>query len=71
MSETKTIWHKYPDEKPPKDDWYLITYSPKPSEKWVISERYDKKKKRFYKEPFDLNVLAWAELPESVEEGEK
>ena len=68
MSETKTVWHKYPDEKPPKDDWYLITYLDKSGEKWVITEEYDKKKGRFLREPFDLNVLAWAYAPEPFEE---
>lgn len=57
---TKINWHPYPEEKPPKDDWYLITYLDKSGEKWVITEEYDKKKERFFKEPFDLSVLAWA-----------
>lgn len=70
MSETNTTWHKYPKEKPPKDDWYLITYLDKSGEKWVITEGYDKKKERFLREPFDLNVLAWAESPDPFDEGE-
>lgn len=26
MKEGKILWHKYPDEKPPKDGLFLITH---------------------------------------------
>lgn len=56
VSETQTIWHKYPDEKPDEEGFYLTTF----------------RDGRVYRSgfsdggwcAFDAKVIAWAELPE-------
>lgn len=64
MSETKTVWHPYPQEKPKEDGSYLITtiYCHIPE---VISENYENGEFNL-----DAFVVAWAELPEPYEEEE-
>lgn len=65
MSETKTVWHKWPDEKPKRDNAYLCTllingkylglqiwpYSEDNMPPWHLIESDVRK------------IIAWAELP--------
>lgn len=61
MSETKVKWHKYPDEKPSKSGWFLITrrFSNRKDVAIIyISQKYDT----------PCNLVAWAELPKPYKE---
>ena len=65
-SETKTVWHKYPDEKPPEDCELLVTVkSDYGGESWI-----DVSGRAFGDFIVELDggqshhVIAWAELPE-------
>ena len=60
MSESKIIWHKYPDEKPPKDGLFLITH------RFRNQIRVDMA--YFTKDIKSETVTAWAELPEPYKE---
>ena len=60
MRESKILWHKYPEENPPKDGLFLITH--KFRNKKEVSMAYLTK---------DINsnsLIAWAELPEPYKE---
>ena len=63
MSETKTIWHPYPETKPTKKDRYLINLDDGNGHQYITIAT-------FYKDTFwengaiDHIVIAWAELPE-------
>lgn len=60
MREGKILWHKYPEENPPKDGLFLITH--KFRNKKEVSMAYLTK---------DINsnsLIAWAELPEPYKE---
>lgn len=73
MRETKTVWHKWPDEKPKRDNAYLCTlliqkkylclkicpYAKKNMPPWHMIETDEKE------------ILAWAELPRPFEPEEK
>lgn len=59
-------WHKYPQEKPKKDDDYLVSVnmwnkSSTLTSHWISS-------KDVFKDLFDEFVYAWAELPKPYEE---
>lgn len=57
MSETKTVWHPYPQEKPPKQMESYLTTMPK----GIVGIN------TFIDSVFGLydnEVIAWAELPE-------
>ena len=57
MSENKVIWHKYPDEKPPKQMESYLTTMPK----GIVGIN------TFIDSVFGLydnEVIAWAEIPE-------
>lgn len=64
MTQTETIvWHKYPDEKPPKKEFYLICepYSKISDVGFNVDVAY-----WFDKNPVEWgwgDVVAWAELP--------
>lgn len=50
MSETKTVWHKYPEELPPGDGHYLITahdYGDTIEHPWIDIDFFDKDAGRF------------------------
>ena len=73
MSETKTTWHKYPDEKPPKSGRYLVTIVSEFMGKRVTTDDfYDYKEllenynrgPRYYWYYHNGEVIAWAERPE-------
>lgn len=72
MSETKTVWHKYPEELPPGDGHYLITahdYGDTIEHPWIDIDFFDKDAGRFLLLDWDGTdkgwcVTAWAELPE-------
>ena len=60
MRESKILWHKYPEEKPPKDGLFLITY--KFGNKKEVTIAYLTK---------DINLdnlIAWAKLPKCYED---
>lgn len=59
MSETKTVWHPYPNQKPKIEGEYLVT-SIFGSIKEVVTGYFESG--RFDNE-FDNCVKAWAELP--------
>ena len=65
MSETKIVWHKYPDEVPSRYDKYLVSIQ-SPTEAIFVDVLFYSD---FAKSWMDLCildlVLAWAELPES------
>lgn len=76
MSETKTVWHPYPQEKPnvkdgKKSEDYLVTLKIK-GKLFVVNASFYFFCKMFYEEYFisdlDKFVTAWAELPEPYEE---
>lgn len=56
-------WHKYPDEKPPKDGLFLITH------KFRNQIRVDMA--YFTKDMKSETVTAWAEMPEPYKEEEE
>lgn len=65
MSETKTVWHKWPDEKPPENQFLLLTHLGENGCTFVDDGYFDSTdggwQGRFC---FICEVLAWAELPE-------
>ena len=76
MSETKTVWHPYPKEKPSvkdnnKKEDYLVTIRHK-KETFVINASFHPFYKQFFQEymisDLDKFVTAWAELPEPYKE---
>lgn len=71
MCETKTVWHKYPDEKP-YDDYYNVTVEEEPGLKYVITATYDLDRNEWlFNDQFELNnVIAWSELPDPFDEDE-
>ena len=60
MQKTEIEWHKYPDEKPPKEGLYLITL--KFGNKKEVAIAY------LTKDTNSNNLIAWAELPEPYKE---
>ncbi len=60
MSESKIVWHKYPNERPPKDGLFLITH--KFGNKKEVAIAY------LTKDTNSNNLIAWAEIPEPYEE---
>lgn len=64
MSETKIVWHKYPDEVPSRYDKYLVSIQSPTGSIFVETLFFS----NFVKSWLDLGildqVLAWAELPE-------
>ena len=60
MREGKILWHKYPDEKPPKDGLFLITH--KFGNKKEVAIAY------LTKDIYSNTLTAWAELPEPYKE---
>lgn len=65
MSETKTVWHPYPDEKPPrKNTTYLVTQKSQWEETGirVTTARWNVRTWQA------VDVIAWAELPEPYKE---
>ena len=81
MSETKTKWHKYPKEKPPKSGKYLVTVILECMGKLVttdtfydykeILENYYRVGERYRWYYHNGEVTAWAELPEPFEEAKE
>ena len=60
MSESKIIWHKYPDEKPTKDGLFLITHK--------FGNRKEVVMAYLTKDINSNNLIAWAEKPEPYKE---
>ena len=60
MSETKIVWHPYPQEKPPKDGLYLITLK--------FGNTKDVSIGYLTKDINSNNLIAWAEKPEPYKE---
>ena len=60
MKEGKILWHKYPEEKPPKDGLFLITH--KFGNKKEVAIAY------LTKDTNSNNLIAWAEIPKPYEE---
>ena len=60
MREGKIIWHKDPDEKPPKDGLILVTH--KFGNKEEVAMAY------LTKDTNSNNLIAWAEIPEPYED---
>lgn len=56
MSETKIVWHPYPEEKPPKDGLYLITLK--------FGNTKDVSMGYLTKDIYSNTLTAWAEIPE-------
>lgn len=59
MSETKMVWHPYPETSPDKDGEYLVTYD----DERVCFDNYED---GYFEVAFYLecDVLAWMEIPE-------
>lgn len=67
MSETKTNWHRFPDEKPPrKQTYYLVTMKGfrRGDPPWVTTMRWMGRTWM----GSSIDVMAWTELPEPYEE---
>ena len=60
MRESKILWHKYPNEKPPKDGLFLITH--KFGNKKEVTMAY------LTKDINSDNLIAWAKLPKCYED---
>ena len=60
MKKVEIVWHKYLDEKPPKDGLFLITH--KFGNKKEVAMAY------LTKDINSNNLIAWAELPEPYKE---
>lgn len=61
MSETKTVWHQYPEKKPSQSGDFLVTV--KKAECDIVMIRFYND----WSEKFSFNdkqIAAWAELPE-------
>ena len=71
MSETKTTWHKYPEDKP-YGGYYNVTTEDEPGLKYVIPASFDSDRDEWlFNDQFEIyNVIAWSELPEPFEDGE-
>lgn len=73
MSETKTVWHKWPEEKPPTEGRFLVTEKIGQDKPFVSVLRFEADPRfsswgiLFEK----TEILAWAELPEPYEPEEK
>lgn len=66
MNETKTTWHKYPDEKPTEEKEYLISYydyTEKRSEVTLDSYIPEYDCWDTYYDGVYTKVYAWAEKP--------
>lgn len=71
MSETKTVWHPYPKEKPASSGHFLITT--RDNDRQMLRTNVDFfdadegifwcEDTEFFGIEFTLNVIAWAELP--------
>lgn len=68
MSESKIVWHKYPEEKPKKDDDYLVSVKIE-DESFTLTSCFDMSIDAFGILS-DKYVTAWAEMPEPYK-GEK
>ena len=64
MSETKIVWHPYPQEKPKSARRFYLVTSPD-----VISNGIDINYFTEFNRFVDKRVIAWAELPEPYKEG--
>ena len=60
MSESKIIWHKYPDEKPTKDGVFLITHK--------FGNRKEVVMAYLTKDINSNNLIALAEIQEPYED---
>ena len=60
MKKVEIVWHKYPDEKPPKDGLFLITH--KFGNKKEVAMAY------LTKDINSNNLIAWAKMPKAYEE---
>ena len=73
MSETKTVWHKWPEEKPSTEGRFLVTEKIGKDKPFVSVLRFEADPRfsswgiLFEK----TEVLAWAELPEPYVSKEK
>lgn len=65
MSENKVIWHPYPQEKPKKNDSYLITIKRRDSILFVCQDIFNDNIKAFRFEGYPTfeKVIAWTEIP--------
>ena len=64
MSETKTVWHPYPKEKPKRDKEYLVTCVHQDGNKFIFIDFWFSAtgEGEWFTAP--EKVIAWAELPE-------
>ena len=61
MSETRTVWHPFPKEKPPEPlTWYLVTLQERKGKRLYI----DLWSGSFWLSTGIRKIIAWAELPE-------
>lgn len=66
MSESKIVWHKYPQEKPTVDDQYIVSIR---LGKVSFTATADwKNVKGKFKVMFNENITAWAEMPKPYKE---
>lgn len=61
-------WHPYPQDRPPRSDTYMVTYSGG-GINFRHYNRYSDTEGEFT--TYHARVIAWAERPQSYEEGEK
>lgn len=67
---TQVDWHPYPDEKPSKEDSYLVTRKsilPKDEGRIFVGTLPWDEEDEQWRHCYNAPVLAWAELPEPYE----
>lgn len=66
MSESKIVWYKYPQEKPTVDDQYIVSIKLGKGSFTATADWKNVKGK--FKDVFNEDITAWAEMPEPYEE---
>ena len=66
MKKFETEWHKYPEEKPDRDDIYIVSLVINGAPCSWIS--HYTKEDGFYEDFMGSVVKAWAEMPQHYEE---
>ena len=66
MSESKIVWRKYPQEKPTVDDQYIVSIR-LGKDSFTATADWKNVKGKF-KDVFEKDITAWAEMPKPYEE---
>ena len=66
MRESKIVWYKYPEEKPKKDEQYLVSVNM--GNESFTSTSYWITSNDAFEDIWDECIYAWAEKPEPYKE---